>query len=415
MAWLRRISLTLTFLAAAGLSGTAHAEWIASWTAAPLRPIAESFGRSPPTPGFENRTLRQVVRISAGGKAVRLRLTNAYGESRLEIGAARIVLLDKDGAEVAGTSRALTFAGLGKASIAKGAPLLSDPVELAVPALSKLAIYLYLPGSTGPCTCHQTGLDHFDISPPGDFTAAPFKPESSLLIRAFIASVEVDAPEGSGTVAILADSISDGVGSTPYKDRRWPDVLAERLAARKGAVWGVANQGISGNRVLNDGMGDSALARLDRDVLAVPGVKAMILFLGVNDLGIGWGASNANMPDFFTRMGGQGVTAEDIIAGYRQIIERAHGRGIKVYGATIAPWKGASTWTERGEQERQKINASIRTGGAFDAVLDFDKAFADPKDPQKMADGLHMGDFLHGSDAGYRKVGESIDLGLFAD
>ncbi|BAK68139.1 putative esterase [Sphingobium sp. SYK-6] len=402
----------LAALCLAGMSGPASAEWITSWAAAPLPP-APVMGPIPATPAFENRTLRQIVRLSAGGQAVRLRLTNAYGEKPLAIGAARVALLDAAGSEIAGTSRMLGFGGQKAATVPQGAPLLSDPVRLAVPALARMAITLYLPDATGPCTCHATGLDRLEISEPGDFSAAPFAPAQVGSVRAFLASVEVDAPQGAATVAVLGDSISDGVGSTPEKNRRWPDLLAERLAARDGATWGIANQGISGNRVLNGGMGESALARFDRDVLSLPGVKAVIIFEGVNDLGIGHARLEGTPPAFFTQFGGRGVTGEQIIEGYRQLIARAHGRGIRVYGATIAPYKGATYWSEAGEAERVKVNDWIRTSGAFDAVLDFDRALADPADPQRMAPGLHMGDFLHGSDEGYRRLAQSIDLALF--
>ena len=212
----------------------------------------------------------------------------------------------------------------------------------------------------------------------------------------------------------MGDSITDGVGSTPKADRRWPDLLAARLAARGGRAWGVANLAISGNRVLGDGAGESALARLDRDVFSQPGVKALILFEGVNDLGLSFGHFEGPMAEAMKAMPGRQISAAQMIAGYRQIIDRAHVLGIKVYGATIAPYKGASYWSPEGEAARQEINRFIRTGGAFDAVLDFDKAFADPADPANMRAAYHMGDHLHGSDAGYKAVADSIDLGLFA-
>jgi hypothetical protein len=190
-------------------------------------------------------------------------------------------------------------------------------------------------------------------------------------------------------------------------------LLAERLAKRGGGAWGVANQGISGNRVLQDGFGQSALARFDRDVLAVPGVTAMILFEGVNDLGLSFGGSGGPMAGAFAQLAGRKIDADDIIAGYRQIVARAHAHGIRVFGATIAPYKGAATWSPEGEAARQKVNAFIRSGGLFDAMLDFDKVFRDPADPAMVRADYHMGDHLHGNDASYRAVAASIDLGLF--
>jgi lysophospholipase L1-like esterase len=401
---------------AALLAGTpAHAEWITSWSAAPVAPNP-ALGAMLAAPSFSNRTIRQTLRLSAGGKALRIRLSNAYGVEQLNLGAARVALLDSEGREVPGTSRLLHFAGATSAAIAKGAPLVSDRVDLAVPALARLSLSLYFPGDTGTCTCHTTGQDSAEVSPPGDFTAAPFKAESTMTQRAFVAGVEVDAPNGAGTIAVLGDSISDGVGSTMSANRRWPDLLAERLVKRSGAVWGVANQGISGNRVLNDGMGVSALARFDRDILALPGVKTIIVFEGVNDLGMGFGMSKAPTTGPLAAMraglpGGQ-ITAAQVIDGYRQIVARAHALHIRVIGATIAPYKGSALWTEQGEEARQEINSFIRTGGVFDGVLDFDKAFGDPQDPASMRADYHMGDHLHGNDASYRAVAESIDLDL---
>jgi lysophospholipase L1-like esterase len=406
-----RAALPALMLAAGFIGSAADAAWITSWATAPLPPSA-AMGPIAATPSFDNRTLRQILRLSAGGSALRVRFTNAYGAAPLAIGGARIALIDAAGREIAGSSRTLTFAGAKTATAARAAPLLSDPVTITVPPLARVAISTYLPGKTGPCTCHQVGLDDTEVSAPGDFSAKPFKPESVTMTRAFLASVEVDAPAGAATVAILGDSISDGVGSTAKANRRWPDLLAERLAARGGAVWGVANQGISGNRVLADGMGDSALARIDRDIFALPGVKAVIVFEGVNDLGMSFGKFEGPMASAMAAFRGKPIDAAQMIAGYRQIVDRAHALGIKAYGATIA-YKGASYWTPQGEAARQEINRFIRTGGAFDGVIDFDKAFGDPADPAKMRDGYHMGDFLHGTDAGYKAAAESIDLGLF--
>jgi lysophospholipase L1-like esterase len=404
--------MVAAFMAVASAGTAADATWITSWATAPLPP-GPAMGPMAATPSFNNRTLRQILRLSAGGDAVRVRFTNAYGARPLAIGGARIAMIDASGQEIAGSSRTLTFAGAKTATALRAAPLLSDPVRLKVPPLARVAISTYFPGDTGPCTCHQVGLDETQISAPGDFVGKPFRPQSVTTSRAFLASVEVDALEGAATVAVLGDSISDGVGSTAKANRRWPDLLADRLAARGGRVWGVANQGISGNRVLADGMGESALARLDRDVLSLPGVKAVIVFEGVNDLGMSFGTFEGPAATAMAAFRGTPIDAAQMIAGYRQIIDRAHAQGVRVYGATIAPYKGATYWTPAGEAARQAVNRFIRSGGAFDAVIDFDHAFADPADPAKMRDGYHMGDFLHGTDAGYKAAADSIDLALF--
>jgi lysophospholipase L1-like esterase len=237
-----------------------------------------------------------------------------------------------------------------------------------------------------------------------------------LQSRLFLSGVEVERPAGRGkVVAVLGDSISDGVGSTPGTNRRWPDLLAERLNAGKARIgWGVANHGISGNRVLDDGAGQSALARFDRDILATPGLTHVVVFEGVNDLGISWGAPAGPAGERFRALQpAVKATAERIIDGYRQLIVRAHAHGLRIYGATIAPYEGAAYWSAEGEAHRQKINAWIRSSGEFDGVLDFDAALRDPARPSQMAEGKHFGDHLHGSDAGYRAVADSIDLKLF--
>jgi lysophospholipase L1-like esterase len=407
------LALAMLWLGVASVATPAQAEWIASWAAAPQQPHP-GIGPIPATPSFQNRTLRQVLRLSAGGSALRLRLSNTYGTRTLAIGRAKVALLDDQGREVAASTRMLTFGGAPSATVGRGAPLLSDAVALSVPALARLAVTIYVPGDTGPCTCHMMGLEDMEVSAPGDFTAGDFKRESIDGSRAFLAAVEVDAQPKAATVVTLGDSITDGAGSTPGANRRWPDYLAERLARRRGPAWGIANVGISGNRLLGDGAGENALARLDRDVLALPGVKVLIVFIGVNDIGTAFSEPAGPLGDFIKAMPDRQTDAARMVAGYRQIIERAHAHGIRVLGATIAPYKGANYWTPEGEAVRQQVNRFIR-GGAFDAVLDFDKVWQDPADPATIRSGLHMGDFLHGSDAGYKALSDSIDLGLFAN
>jgi lysophospholipase L1-like esterase len=408
----QRLGRTILLLAALCISTAANARWVASWTAAPTPP-GPAMGPMPASSSFQNRTLRQILRLSAGGSAVRVRLSNAYGAAPLVIGAARIALLDAAGHELAGSSRALSFGGAPGATAARTAPLLSDAVALKIPPLARVAVSIYVPGDTGPCTCHPFGLDDLQISPPGDFTNQTFVPESVSSARAFLAAVEVDAAADAATVVVIGDSITDGTGSTAKANRRWPDLLAERLARRGGRTWAVANQGIAGNRVLGDGMGESALARLDRDVFSLPGVRVLIVFEGVNDLGMSFGHFEGPVAEILNRMPARQITAEQMITGYRQLIDRAHVLGIKVYGATIAPYKGAMYWSSEGEAARQQINQFIRSG-AFDAVIDFDRALADPADLLAMRNGFHMGDHLHGNDAGYQAMADAIDLKLFA-
>ena len=225
--------------------------------------------------------------------------------------------------------------------------------------------------------------------------------------------MDVDGERSSHAIVVLGDSISDGIGSTPNANHRWPDLLAGRLAARGGRDWGVVNEGISGNRILADGAGQSALTRFDRDVLSVPGVSHLIVFEGVNDLGFAYGKFEGPLAAMRDSMPKAQATADALIDGLRQIIARAHSHGIKVYGATITPYEGAAYYAAEGNAVREKINDWIRNGGELDGVLDFDAVLRDPNKPGKIRDGWHAGDFLHGSDAGYRALADSIDLGLF--
>src|SRR5690606_29373667 len=260
----------------------AQAEWVATWTASPHAPL----GTEGPfaAASYENVTLSQILRISEGGGQVRVKFSNRYGPAPLEIGAARVVQIDDAGREVAGTSRMLTFGGEPGGVVPRGAPFVSDAVAVELPDLARLKVELFLPSETGPCTCHLTGVDELAVSPPGNFVGKPFEPVSKAQHRAFLSGIEVDSPDALGTIVAYGDSITDGVGATPGANRRWPDVLANRLQDA-GLEWAVANAAISGNRVLRAGMGESALARFDEDVLSLPNVKYLIVFEGVNDIG----------------------------------------------------------------------------------------------------------------------------------
>ncbi len=379
--------------ACTSLDGTPAApalSWVGVWGASPNPPPATA-------KTFENQTVRQVVRISAGGENVRIRFTNEYGDKPLEIGAATISLAGPDGMPI-GKTLDLTFGGKPATTIPPKAPMLSDPIALSVKALDSLSISLFLPTATGPCTCHFSGSATGFISGPGNFTRAAFAPASTFINRAFISGVDVEAAVPA--IVTFGDSITDGTASSNDKNKRWPDVLAERLAAA-GMARGVSNQAIAGNRVLSYGMqifGESALSRFDRDVLSVPNVKWVVLLEGINDIGMG--AANP-------------LSADTMIAGYRQIIARAHARGVKVYGATLLPYEGARYATEPGQTVRQAVNDWIRTGGAFDGVIDFDAAMKDPANPRKMKAELQSGDWLHPNDAGYKVMGEAVSLDLF--
>jgi len=385
----------------------AEPAWVGSWGASPLPP-RQAFGPFPATPAFSNQTVREVVRLSLGGRQIRLRLTNEYGKKPLHIGAVTVARAGDDGGIVAGTRHSVTFSGRRTAIIPAGAPLLSDPVDLKVSDLDSLSISIYLPEDTGQCTCHPVGLETAYVSAPGDYTGKDFKPASTLDDRLFLSEVDVRAEEPAHSVVAFGDSITDGYRSTRNMNRRWPDLLAGRLAAR-GREWGVVNAGISGNQVLRAGAGESALTRFDRDVLSVPGVAAVIIFEGINDIGARLGSSALLKP----LPGDVKLTAAGLIAGYRQLIARAHAKGLKVYVATITPYQGAAYYSDQGEAVRTRVNKWIRTSGEADAVLDFDKVWRAPAHPARIRQSLQAGDNLHGNDAGYRALADSIDLKLF--
>ncbi|MEV2211279.1 SGNH/GDSL hydrolase family protein [Streptomyces sp. NPDC050997] len=403
---------TSTSTTTAGKAPTTNDAWVRTWGTAPHAPI-EEFG---PLPSFADTTLRQVVRISGGGNRVRLRLTNEYGTEPLTIGAARIALAAPDGGVRPGSDRELTFAGQTGVTVPVGAPMLSDPIALPLPALSELSISLYLPEAVKSATCHAMGVQTA-WSIPGNAVDALTLPAqaTSLPLQALISAIDV-LPDGpAATIAVIGDSNTDCSGTTPDANRRWTDRLAERLAGRNGRTVCVSNQGISGNRMLNEGLGEAVLARFDRDVLATPGLGHVVIAIGLGDIGVSYAPHDGSGPadDFLAMFTGAPVTTDDLIAGYEQLITRARACGVRVYGATLTPYEGDEIFTPEGDRVRQAVNEWIRTSGAFDAVLDFDAVWRDPAHPTRIQDGFHAGDHLHGSDAGCRALGDSIDLTLF--
>jgi lysophospholipase L1-like esterase len=344
-----------------------------------------------------NITVRQLVRVSAGGKEIRLRFSNESGIDVLPVGAVRVGLAGPDGSVVAGSDRPVTFDGRNGVVIPASAPLYSDPVNMAVRPLDRLLISIHVPGEVPRA---GRSLFMYVTQAPGDNTAAATLPGVQLTrVTTYVTQVEVNTDTPHSVIVALGDSITEGAQSTNNAFRAYPDRLAERLVAAK-KPWAVVNAGISGNRVLRYGSGPNVLARFDRDVLSVPGVKAVILLEGINDIGRGFTPNGNREP----------LTAEALIAGYKQIIARAHAKGIKVYGALLTPYGGAYYASAEGEQVRQAVNNWIRTGKAFDGVIDFATPTADRASPLTFAAQYNDGDKLHPNDAGYQAMANAIDL-----
>jgi lysophospholipase L1-like esterase len=399
----------LTPLAAAALALPLHAapldagHWVGTWGAAPAGAPLPGHGQT-----FGNQTLRLIVHTSVKGRRVRIRLSNEMGSEPLTIGAARIALHANGADVVAGGARALSFSGKPSITIAPGAPVLSDPVDFDLPAQADLAISVYLPGTVTATTIHSGASQTGYVSEPGDFSAAASLPvKAKLGAWPFLTEVDVDG-EG-GAIVALGDSITDGTHSSVGSNSRWPDFLERRLHAAYasgGAEPGVVNRGISGNRLLSNPppgslAGRAALERFDRDVLATAGVRAMTVMLGIND--IGHSSDDSPLP------GG----AQDLIAGYRQLIARAHEKGIAIYGATLTPFEGAKYYSAEKEGMREAVNDWIRSGGEFDGVIDFDQAIRDPAQPKRFLPAYDSGDHLHPNDAGYQAMGNAVPLALF--
>jgi lysophospholipase L1-like esterase len=356
--------------------------WVTTWGASPVD--MGNFNYS--------GTIRHVVFTSVGGDTVRVRLTNTFGDQPLQIGDAYIGVSDTDGT-ILGPNVPLTFSGSRSITIPQGAEALSDPVTLSVPELTDLAVTLYIPHpteQTGHLGANETTFITYGTDQAGDPTTAGWFSNPSWW---FVDSVDVLATHhDTGTVVALGDSITDGAQSTVNANTRWPNDLSRRLDARHGPALSVADEGIAGNQLLQPGAGVAALARFDRDVIDRAGVKDVILLEGINDIGI-----NDAQP-------------AALIAGYEQIIAQAHAAGLRIFGGTLTPFKGAGYWTPEKEQTREAVNRWILTSGAFDGVIDFANATADPTDPQVLNPAYDSGDHLHPNDAGYQAMANAIDL-----
>ncbi|OAN53670.1 SGNH/GDSL hydrolase family protein [Sphingobium sp. TCM1] len=399
--------LPLVLLAAPSQARTCTPAWVAGWASSQFRPTGDA---ELPAGTLADRTLRQIVRPSVSGDRLRVRFSNLAGTRPLRIAGASIARAKVAAAPTVdpATLISLRFDGAPEVIIPPGADYLSDPVALPARAFDHIAVSIRYDGE--PEQTAHPGSRATSWHLPGDHLTDPAMAGAVSFDHWFhLAGLEVERCLPSKLIVALGDSITDGKGSTTNGNDRWTDRLAERLQADpKRRDIAVVNQGIGGNRLLDDGLGPNALARLDRDVLAQPGVTHLILLEGINDLGtltrdapVGEGAHKAHVAR--------------IIGAYRQIIARAHGRGVKVIGATVMPFVGNGYYhaDARNEADRQAVNAWIRTPGHFDAVVDFDRVTRDPARPDRLLPAFDGGDALHPSPGGYRAMGDAIPLSLF--
>ena len=374
--------------------------WCATWGTAPAGPPPAAS-----TQTFTGQTLRLVVRASIGGSRVRIRVSNEMGSTPLRIGHAGIALRASGAAINAASLRELRFGGVAAITIPAGAPALSDPVDLPVPNQADLAVSLYLPGSAQGTTLHNAALQTSYVSPAGDYTSTIALPVARTLgAWPFLTEVDVDA--AAPCLVALGDSITDGQGSSANTNNRWPDYLARRLQASLGAAGniGVVNRGISANLLLNDYStallaGHDTLERFDRDVLSTAGVRYLIAFIGINDISYSPGSNP--------------IPASELIAGYRQLIARAHARELSIIGATLPPFEGFVYFTPAREGVRRAVNDWLRASGEFDGLLDTDLALRNPASPTRMLPAYDSGDHLHPNNAGYLAIANAVPLAPF--
>ena len=387
--------------------------WIVTWATSP-----QSGAPDPREPllNIDNQTVRERVRASIGGSRIRLRFSNEFGSSPLLIGAATVAI-PKDVSTIKEESiRNVTFEGRNSIEIPAGAPVLSDPISLQLTPGAEISISIYFPNRLTTPTLHAFAFKHAVVSQHGDFThERKIDPAALSTASILVTAVLLPAQPSNRLVVAFGDSISDGDGSTVDADNNYPNNLIRRIAkTSNGSTLAVVNEGIVGNPLLRDSeiFGVSALARFDRDALVLPGVTHIVLLEGINDIGF----VGAKMDGQYLADPAETRSAQDIIDAYRQLISRAHARGIKVIGATITPCEGVDIpgyYSDAKESVRETVNKWIRTGGAFDGMIDFDAVVRDPDHPTRLLPKFASKDHLHPNDTGYKAMADSIDLALF--
>ena len=397
------------------IPGPAQERWIATWAASPEPAEPDP---NQPMLNLEDRTVRERVRISVGGSQIRIRLSNEFGASPLVVGSLTVGVPNGAAGVKSGSIQAVTFGKSTSIAIPPGAPALSDPVAFSAANGSEISISLYIPRRVAAPTWHALALKRAVVSPKGDYShAVEIQGGTEGSSSVFVTAVLVPARPSHRLIVAFGDSIVDGDGSTPDADRNWPSDLIRRIGkTSKASTWAVVNEGIAGNRLLGDGpvasLGKSALARFDRDAMSLPGVTHIVLLEGINDLGF----PGARLGDLSLADVADVRSAEDLIGAYRQLIARAHARGIKVIGSTLTPCEGVAIpgyYSLAKEATRKAVNQWIRNSRAFDGVIDFNSVLRDPDHPSRLLPRFASEDRLHPNDAGYQAMAEAIDLALF--